>query len=397
MRPPHMHVYACIFGHNAHIDAALGNSPGSGSSGFMVFWILVIAITATACAALYYAARARPVNAAGAAGPDLTTAHFRQQLREIEIDAAAGRLGPAEAEAARGELARELMRSRQADSAGDGGGRAAAGMLMPASILLAAVVAVGAYTLLGSPELPSAPLAARADMPPPAISLDDAVARIEAQLERTPDDLRGWTVIAPVYMQTGRFADAERAFRRIIALGGATADAETDLGEALMMANAGRAEGEALALFRSAAARDPGHVRSRYYLAGQATQDGDYERAVTLWTELLALSTGDEPWLEAAEGGLAVARAGLAGDVPAVPDAAAIEGMVEGLAARLASEGGTMEEWTRLVRSRLVLGQTDAAQKDYEAARKAYPDAAVRTELDVLAADNGLVANEAAD
>ena len=32
------------------------------------------------------------------------------------------------------------------------------------------------------------------------------------------------------------------------------------------------------------------------------------------------------------------------------------------------------------------------AQTAYDAARKAYPDPKVRTELDVLAADNGLVA-----
>ena len=45
------------------------------------------------------------------------------------------------------------------------------------------------------------------------------------------------------------------------------------------------------------------------------------------------------------------------------------------------------------MRSRLVLGQTAEAQAAYDAARAAYPDASLRTELDVLAADNGLVAN----
>jgi hypothetical protein len=34
----------------------------------------------------------------------------------------------------------------------------------------------------------------------------------------------------------------------------------------------------------------------------------------------------------------------------------------------------------------------DDAQAAYDAARNAYPDAAVRNELDVLAADSGLVA-----
>lgn len=363
----------------------------------MIFWILVIIVTAIACAALYYAARGRSVNATAEPNADLTTAHFRQQLREIEIDAAAGRLGAAEAVAARGELARELLRSKGTDAATPMAAPPRAGMLMPLSILLVATVAFGAYGYLGSPGLPSSPLATRADVARTEIDLGDAIGRIEAQLAKTPNDLRGWTVIAPAYMQTGRFADAGRAFRRVIELGGATADSETDLAEALMMANNGSAEGEPLELFRSAAARDPNHVRSRYYLAAHATQAGDFERAVGLWNELLALSRGGEPWVQAAQGGLAVAKAGLEGNGPATPDTAAIEGMVEGLAARLASKGGTIEEWTRLVRSRLVLGQTETAQKEYEAARKAFPDSTVRAELDVLAADNGLVARETAN
>ncbi len=363
----------------------------------MLFWILVIIITAIACAALYYAARGRPVNATGGAIPDLTTAHFRLQLREIEADAAAGRLGTAEALAARGELARELLRNKGTDSDHAASPPSRAGLLMPLSILLVATLAFGAYGFLGSPELPSSPLATRTDIPPADFDMDEAVARIEAQLQRTPDDLRGWTVIAPAYMQMGRFADAARAFRRIIELGGATADAQTDLGEALMMANNGSAEGEPVELFTSAAAGDPGHVRSRYYLASEATRTGDYERAVALWNELLALSKGGEPWLAQAQSGLVAAQAALQGAPPAMPDTAAIEGMVEGLATRLASDGGTVEEWTRLVRSRLVLGQKEAAQQAYDAARRAYPDAAVRTELDVLAADNGLVANETAN
>jgi len=64
---------------------------------------------------------------------------------------------------------------------------------------------------------------------------------------------------------------------------------------------------------------------------------------------------------------------------------------VDGLEARLKSQGGSIDEWTKLVRSRMVQGRMQDAQADYDLARKAYPDKSVRTELDVLAADNGLV------
>lgn len=351
-----------------------------------MFWIFAIAITAIASAALYYAALGRRVNATPVGGEDATTAHFRLQLKEIEGDIAAGRLDEAEGIAAKGELARELIRSQGETTPPASRSQ---GWVMPAAILATAMLAFGTYSFLGNPGLPALPLSERA--PPPAeVDLDDAIATIEAQLEKTPNDIRGWTVIAPVYMQQGRFADAAEAYRRVIALSAPTADLETNLGEALMMQNGGNAAGEPLELFTSAAARDPRHVRSRFYIASESTRSGAYDDAVAQWTEVLALGQGNEAWAETARAGLAAAQAGLDGTAPAVDDAA-IRGMVDGLAARLYESGGSIEEWTRLVRSRLVLGQTEDAQKDYERARIAYPDATLRVELDVLAADNGLV------
>ena len=75
----------------------------------MTIWLLAILLTAIACAALYYAGARATVNA-GTTVLDATTAHFRAQLEAIETDAAMGRLGATETTAAKGELARELIR-----------------------------------------------------------------------------------------------------------------------------------------------------------------------------------------------------------------------------------------------------------------------------------------------
>jgi cytochrome c-type biogenesis protein CcmH len=356
----------------------------------MLFWLLALVVTAIACAALYYAGAGRRVNAPEAEEP-AELAHLKLQLKEIESDAALGRLSAPEAVAAKGELAREVMRIK-AESPATAPSGTPRRLLVGLAVAATAVLSLGVYAALGRPDLPAAPLQTRADIPPRDLTLDKAVATIEAQLAKTPDDLRGWTVIAPVYMQMGRFADAANALRKVIELDGPTADRETDLGEALMLAAGGDAEGEPLQLFESAAARDPSHIRSRYYIAGEAMQRGDFATAKADWEALIALGKGDEAWLPNARAGLAAAEAGLSGDV-SLPDAPAVAAMVDGLDARLQAEGGTIEEWTRLVRSRLVQGQRDLAQQAYDAARKAYPDAQLRTELDVLAADNGLVAS----
>lgn len=375
----------------------------------MVFWILATIVTLCALATLVYAVRGDRVNAQGNTADAAERAHYRAQLAEIEADAAAGRIQPAEAEAAKGELAREYMRLE---------GETATRMPVPGRLLhhagfLAclgiAAIAFGVYALIGNPHLPAMPLAERT--PPQAASdmdLDQAVARVEAQLAQNPDDARGWSVLGPIYMRMERYDDAVTAYRKVLELLPPTADAETDLAEALMMANNGSAQGEAMALLESAAARDPDHVRSRFYLAGEATRAGNYEEALERWRNLLALGTGEEPWIAVAERGVEAAEAGMEGeplppppgmpgageapetaDIPEADQQEMIRGMVEGLSERLTAEGGSLEEWTRLVRSRLVLGERDKAQAAYDAAKKAYPDAD-RAALEELAMNAGL-------
>ena len=366
------------------IDRIETARPPSESIERILFWLLALTATIIACAALYYAAAARRVNAGDGSRDEASNAHLRLQLREIDADISAGRLNEAEAVAARAETAREALRLKRE---GQGGGNEMPRPFLFAAIAATAVVALGTYGLLGSPDLPADPPPVQAE----DMTLEDAVARVERQLAVTPDDVRGWRAVAPIYMQTGRYEDAEGAYRRILELEDPTADAETDLAEAIMMRQEGSLLGEPLTLLTSAAGRDPEHVRSRFYLAGEATRIGEYQSAIRQWDALIALGQGDEPWIEVARDGLAAAEAGLNGAAPQ-PTADDIAAMVDGLAGRLESDGGSVAEWTQLVRSRLVLGQTELAQAAYDEARAAYPDAADRLELDVLAADNGLEA-----
>jgi cytochrome c-type biogenesis protein CcmH len=367
----------------------------------MTVWLFALTLTAIACATLFYAGAGRRVNA-GRGFAEATRDHFRARLAAIDSDAAVGRMGSAEAVAAKSELAREVMRLE-----GDAAAQPAAAGNRPtviAVIGLVAVLALGTYATIGRPDLPAAPLAGRDVSSESGIDLESAVKTIETRLTEMPDDLRGWTVIAPVYMQLGRYTDAVHALRRVNELSAPTADTLTDLGEALMMRDGGAIAAEAMGLFRQAAAMDRNHIRSRYYIANEETRAGNYEAAIRDWNELLGLGEGDEPWAVTARNGVNFAEARLAeaagassapvdgAEAIVVPDQAQIDAMVDGLEARLMGEGGSIEEWTRLVRSRMVQGRTADAQVAYDAARKAYPDASVRTELDVLAADNGLVA-----
>src|SRR5690606_24931860 len=143
----------CIFRPKVSIDAAA--APRSNPAEAMTIWLFALILTAIACATLYYAGAGRGVNVAGPAA-DATTAYFRAQLGAIDTDAAMGRLGAAEAVAARAELAREVLRAKEAVPIARTG---RVPLWVP--IGLVAVLALGTYGWLGSPDLPAAPLADR--------------------------------------------------------------------------------------------------------------------------------------------------------------------------------------------------------------------------------------------
>lgn len=358
--------------------------------GPMIFWFVAIAVTAIACAALLYAGRGRAVNVSAAEVAD-TNSHFRLILAGIDADLAAGKIGPDEAVGARGELAREMLRAKSE----------AAPVLrdMGQPTLLAGVVgiaalALGIYALLGSPNLPSQPLAGRADVAAQNMDVETAVARIEAQLANNPDDLRGWTVLAPALTEMGRYADAAEAYRRIIELSAPTAQLLTDRAEALLLAADGQGSAEAMDLLRQATELDPNHAQSRLYLAAELTRTENYDEAARFWQAAIDLAKGDEPWLQAARQGLAVAENDGV-DTAAEDQAQMIRGMVESLSARLYEEGGTIDEWAQLVRSFIVLGDLPNAQTAYDRAVAAYPAAFDRGELDSMALGAGLKLNGA--
>lgn len=357
----------------------------------MIFWSITIAVTAIACAALLYAALGRTVNAAGSAAAD-PNSHFRVLLAGIDADLASGKLGPAEAEAARAELAREVIRAKADIS--PPARRELPWSAFAAAIAGVAVLTFGLYAWLGSPGVPSQPLALRADVAAQSLDLDAAVSRIETALAANPDDLRGWSVIGPVYMSQGRYSDAETAFRKVLALGGPNPTVETQLATSLLAQADESGSSEAQDLLRSAIAADATAPLPRLYLAAELMRIKDYGQAATYWQQAIDLSQGDEPWLAAAQQGLAAANND--GVDPAAADQKEmIAGMVSGLADRLASQGGSIEEWTRLVRSYLVLGDTDKAQAAFDEAVKAYPAAFDRGDLDAVALGAGLKLNGA--
>ena len=207
---------------------------------------------------------------------------------------------------------------------------ARAGMgALPAAALAAApaALAFALYLWIGRPGLPDMPLGERGVETAQHAELLSLAARLEAHLESSPDDARGWRVLAATWRGLGRMHEtAEALARAVLAEGGfdaAPAGLLADYGEAQATASAGMVTPEALAAFRAALRQEAGHPKAWHYLALERLQSGDEAGALALWRGLEDASGPDAPWLGAVRNRIEglVQRLGPAADniAPATP------------------------------------------------------------------------------
>ena len=357
----------------------------------MTLWFILVLMTAAAVFAVLWPLGRKSSPASGS-----DVAVYRDQLDELERDRAAGKIGEAEAEAARVEVSRRLLAA--AESADAAKPKPASPTLRRATAIVALValpLGAGAlYLSIGSPGVPGQPLSARqADAAQERLAIQERLAaRIAeevAYLQRNPNDGERWEMLAYVFMRLGRFEEGLKARRNALRLLGATGDREADLGEALLMFNKGVVTAEAKEAFERAIAKDSSHVKARFFLGVSAEQDGRRDEAIKIWSDMLASAPPNAPWADAVRRMLV--RVGATPPAPSTPpapgpsaadvEAAArltpeqrtemIRGMVERLADRLKREGSDLEGWQRLVQAYLVMGDRDKARAAAGDARKA--------------------------
>jgi cytochrome c-type biogenesis protein CcmH len=340
----------------------------------MIFWLTAAGLTGLTCLALLTALGRR-----GVANADHDRVFYEAQIREIGRQLSLKLIGDAEAEAARIEAARRLLAvTPEAGAVVANPGRMR-NLAAAAVLVLIPAISLPVYLARGVPDMPSFPLASRQPDKPAApqdVNVVAALQQIETHLAKNPDDGRGHEVVGPVYLRLGRHADAARAFAAALRLLGPTADRHANLGEAFVFEGNGIVTADARAAFEAATALDSGHVKSRFFLALAAQQEGDKGKAIALLSALRSdLPDGDlklEIGKQLAELGAVPKDGDMIAALPADDQMAAIRSMVEGLAQRLASTGGSAEEWARLIRALTVLKETERARLILTEARQKF-------------------------
>jgi cytochrome c-type biogenesis protein CcmI len=329
-------------------------------------------------------------------------AFYSAQLAEIDRDVERGQLPPDEAASARAEAGRRLLAARAAagtsinERSNDMRRRLAA----ICGLLLIAGVGAGVYAKLGRPGLPDAALAARQDKEP-VDPVAVALAHIEADAAASPDSVKAWSTLAPAYLRLGRYSDSVMAYRKLLRLIDEDAGIRASLGEAEVAAAGGKVTAEAKADFEKALSGDPSLGLARYYVGLAAEQAGDVQTAVETYEAVLPTIQDHPRWVEVINGKLAAlkneppakvekteaapaqAAAAPADGAKNPPDM--IQGMVARLAARIEKNGGSADEWLRLIRSYAVMEQPDKARVALATARAAHgADAKDAAEFDAI-------------
>jgi cytochrome c-type biogenesis protein CcmH len=259
-------------------------------------------------------------------------------------------------------------------------------------------------------------------------TVDEMIARLVARLNRSPADPEGWRMLGWSYFNTDRFAQSAAAYAKAIELDPVNADFRSSRGEALVRAADGLVTDEARAVFEQVLWLDAKDPRARFFIGLAKEQNGNKLAALDDWVAILNETDSSDTWVGdlvqrvtelGQEAGVDVSarlrrreRAGhgdSSGMLPqqevpqqreqrapiAVPNkggpsvedvreaeamkpadrVAMIQAMLDRLASRLDQSPRDIEGWIKLMRSRQVLGQAEAAEQTLRSALDAFKDA----------------------
>ena len=394
----------------------------------MIFWIVAAALALITVVLFALALTRRTSEEEHPAAYDLRV--YRDQLKEVDRDLARGVIGAEDAERMRTEISRRIlaadaqMQEHATQAAGAGRG---AGVLT--GVLLVAVLggSFGLYLWLGAPNYRDMPLQLRledveerranrpsqaqaeADVVPqerPAPSEDflELMEKLRAAVAENPDDLRGQELLVRNEANLGNMQAAYAAQRKVIEIKGdqVTAGDHVLLANLLITAAQEYVSPEAEASLNAALRLDPYNNLARYYWGLMMWQGGRPDAAYRVWDRVLRQSPPDAPWVPSIRATISELAwyAGIDYKMPdAMPDhtgmgipgptaedmeaagglsaedrQAMIEGMVAQLSDRLATEGGTPQEWARLIGAYGVLGNTERARIIWEEAQQVFAE-----------------------
>ncbi|WP_169566227.1 c-type cytochrome biogenesis protein CcmI [Sneathiella limimaris] len=225
---------------------------------------------------------------------------YKYQLKELEEDVERGVVSEADAEPVRLEIKRRILRAGEEQQIK----QKAETHLAVKAVLIVLVLSLGSlrlYSYLGSPDLPSKPLASRdiqAEKRQFATQdLGSLVKRLAEKLQEQPDNLDGWVLLARTLNRMSRYEDAANTYLQATRLAPEDADLYVGAAENFFFLADGTVSDAALQNFKKAYSLDPLHPGARFYLALYDAQNGELAVALTKWSNLYKDSEPEAPYM----------------------------------------------------------------------------------------------------
>jgi cytochrome c-type biogenesis protein CcmH len=274
------------------------------------FWILaaLLAVAALAFVLPSLLARARRP---GATSREANVALYRDQMKELDADLAAGTLAPQQHEEARREIERRVLEDTAvaAAPAASSSGRATALALA----LAVPVLAVAVYLAVGNPGALSLQ-PGEASHGVTRAQIEQMVTGLDARLKENPDDVEGWAMLGRSYSVLDRHPEAAAAYANAVKRSPPGAQLLADYANALAMAQGQRLEGEPERLIAQALELEPDNVKALMLAGSAAFERKDFKGAIVHWERILKVVPPDADIVEPVKDGIEDARklAGLA-------------------------------------------------------------------------------------
>ena len=249
---------------------------------------------------------------------------FKDQFADLDADLRRGSISQDQYGEAKAELERRMLDEARADKTAPAPAPAPAARFKTALVLAAAIpiIAGALYVKLGAPDAFSPLATATQDAHQmTGAQVEEMTAKLAARLEKEPENIDGWVMLARTYYSQRKFAEAAVAYEKLTALLPNEPALYADYADALAMAQGRKIVGKPLELVKKALELDPNQWKALAMAGTEAFDRKDFKAAVDYWERLKASSAG-EPIAQQIQGSIDEARK-LGGLPPSSPGAGA--------------------------------------------------------------------------
>ncbi|MGZ8992663.1 MAG: c-type cytochrome biogenesis protein CcmI [Burkholderiaceae bacterium] len=241
---------------------------------------------------------------------------FQDQFADLDADLARGTLSAEQHAESKRELEKRLLSEVPATPELRSTERQPHRWSAVALAVIIPVAAGALYWQIGTPDAlsPSA-VAAHDAGQPTREQIDAMIAQVKQRLEKEPNNVEGWAILARTHYTLGNFQEAAAAYATLSTLVPNDADMLADYADALAMSQGRSFAGKPMELVRLALQIDPTQWKALAMLGSEAFDRKDYRAAVDYWQRLQDSAPADSPLRQRVQGSIDEARS-LAGMPP---------------------------------------------------------------------------------